>query len=160
MKIGMPKKSLFFKEIREKLGKISPNHFDAINYCFENLTKDGFVLKYSDFEKVITKGTVEMWDVEFKNFKEYIFKQAFQVWKGNDEVQSFTTLRQVLRINWNEKRIKQSIQHNALFQRMVDENGKDILDEDGNIMLFFDGQVRRNKDERIIKWLGELNYAH
>lgn len=158
MKIGMPKQSYFFKEIREKLGKISPNHYDVINYCFQKNKGEGVVLKYADFVNIITSGTEEIFNADYNGFKGYIFKASFNVWKGNKEAQSIRTLKEVLKYHWNEKSIKCSLQHNALF-RKLQKDGKDVLDENGNIQLFFDGTVNRDKGKRILEFLGTLNYC-
>ena len=64
-------------------------------------------------------------------------------------------MEDVLKVVWNAKKIKQSLQHNALFRKRVDADGNDILDEDGNITLYFDGVVRRTKDDRVLKMLAE-----
>lgn len=153
MKIGMPKRSNFFDEIRSSLGKISPNHFDVINHCFDNNSPDGMVLTYDTFHDLMTRNAPDMFDCAFNGFKSYIFKASAHEWIENSAVKKIETLSDVLRIVWNSKRIKQSLQHNALFQRRTDHNGHDILDSDGNITLFFDGVVRRNKSDRVLRML-------
>lgn len=154
MKIGMPKKSLFFNEIRSKLGKSSPNHFDLINYCFENNTPKGLDITYSMFEKLMTNGNEELFNSKFNGFKSYVFKASAHEWIENENTKKIETLKDVMKIFWNSKRIKQSPQHNALFQ--IKENE---LDKEGNIILYFDGVVRRNKSEKILKMLEtEMTY--
>ena len=159
MKIGMPKKSRFFDAIRNSLGKISPNQFDAINYCFDHNTDHGMVLTYDVFERIMLEGVEDMFLSKFNGFKSYIFKANAHEWIENANVKEVETLRDVLNIVWNSKRIKQSLQHNALFQRRQDEQGNDMLDERGNITLFFDGVVRRNKSDRVLKML-ETNMTY
>lgn len=154
MKIGMPKVSHFFDDIRTKLKKISPNHYDVINYC--NVNKG--ILTFDKFKEIVMKDNEEMFKTPFNGFKGYIFKASFKVWKGNNEAQNIRTLEEVLKYHWNEASIKCSIQHNALFRR-VKENGKDILDENGNIKLYFDGTINRDKDKRILEHLSTLNYC-
>lgn len=159
MKIGMPKQSHFFDAIRKVFGKISPNHFDVINYCFDNNTPDGMVLTYAEFERIMLDGVEDMFLSKYNGFRSYIFKANAHEWIENAKVKEIETLRDVLNIIWNSKRIKQSLQHNALFQRRTDHEGNDILDENGNITLFFDGVVRRNKSDRVLKML-ETNMTY
>ena len=155
MKIGMPKKSLFFDQIRKVFGKISPNHFDVINYCFDHNTPEGFVLTYDRFRDVMTKGIEDMFFTKYNGFKSYVFKASAHEWIKNDKVKEIETLEDVLKVVWNAKKIKQSLQHNALFRKWLDADGNDVLDEEGNITLYFDGVVRRTKDDRVLKMLAE-----
>ncbi len=154
MKIGMPKVSHFFDDINTALKKTSPNHYKVINWCDKNKG----VLTFSKFKELITEGNEAMFNADFNGFKGYIFKASFKVWKGNDKAQCVRTLAEVLRFHWNEKSIKCSIQHNALF-RVLQKDGTNILDNEGNIQLFFDGTVNRDKGKRVMDYLGTLNYC-
>jgi len=163
MKIAMPYRSDFFIDIRNALGKGTPNHYDYINYCFDKLesSKNDYVIfTYDEFLKITKETSEDFFTFKTNEFKNYVFKQSFSTWKGNTKVQTMNDFEYLLNVNWNEKRIKQSLQHNVLFRKLQDMDGNDILDSNGNIQLYFDGTINRNKPDRLKKWLGELNYVH
>jgi hypothetical protein len=56
----------------------------------------------------------------------------------------------LLRVVWNDPRHNLSIQKHCLF-RVVGKNGKPILDENGNVRLYFDGRPNLGKKKEVIE---------
>jgi DNA repair photolyase len=139
---GMPYSTNFFKEVRQTLGRVFPSNYDFFNYCFDSIVKG--TVTFDDYVEVMTGGDKEFWNREFKGLSTYIMRVARQVWKGNEEVQGVKTLTDVLRVYWNEKRIHGSPQNNFLLSN-VQRGGENVVDGNGNIVLYFDGSFQRKR---------------
>lgn len=141
-KLGMPKNTELFNDIRNSLGLIFPNQWDVINWCYKQDYKDGLVVTYDDYLKEITKYNPDFYQKEFKHLSNnYILKIAFKVWKGSYKVQNANTFEKIFNIYWNEYGVKASLQRNYLFRLIVDSEGKAIKDSKGNVQLYFDGNI-------------------
>jgi DNA repair photolyase len=128
---GMPYKTDFFIDVRNKLGKCFPSNYDFINYCHE---KGKGIYDFNDYAKALNVLDNEIFNTEFKGLSAYILRVARQVWKGNKEAQSVKTLIDVLKIYWDDKRISGSPQNNFLFQRVIDSETPSV---------YFDGDIKR-----------------
>lgn len=128
-KKGMPFRSTFFDDIKSRLGKTMPAHQDFVNYCFDSKGEAGAVT-FAEFDQVIRGGRGGVFDVAIKGsaIRDYLLRAGFISWKENQRV---PTHRDLLRIVWNDKRHRISIQKHCLFRPTP------RTDEEGNVVLWF-----------------------
>ena len=124
---GYPLPSEFFIDINNKLGKVFPSMYDFLNYCQDNNLQE---ITFNDFYKSLSLNNEQFFEKQFNGMSAYIFRTNRGVWKGNDKVQNISTVKELLNIYWNEKRMSISPQNNYV---MFENKGQ--KDNDGNIIL-------------------------
>lgn len=135
-KKGMPFRTSFFSDVSDQLKVTYPVIQDFVNYCIDKY-KSPALVKYSDYESVMARGKIFDIMDDGNSIRSYLLRAGFPSWLENkDKVHSHKDL---LRITWNDKRVRTSIQKHCLF-RKARKDGKDLLDNDGNIQLYFDGK--------------------
>lgn len=144
MKLGMPFKTDFFKDIRKAFGKIYPNQYDIINYAHE---KGKGVYTFDDFYSV-TVDNKPFFETPFKQVNAYIVKANIHEWAKDEDAKKIFTLKEVLRYIWNNGKIKSSMQRNQAFRVLVEEE-EICKDEKGNVYLYFDGHI--HSTERTVE---------
>jgi len=144
MKLGMPFKTDFFKDIRKEFGMIFPNHYDIINYAHEK-GKGNYT--FDDYYNV-TVDNKKFFEQEFKQVNAYIVKANIHEWAKNEDAKKIFTLKGALNYIWNNGKIKSSLQRNLAFRTIVDD--KNICKDDkNNVILYFDGSI--HPEERIVE---------
>ncbi len=137
---GMPYGTKFFESVNATLGKAMNGNYAFFNSCF---VKGRGVFSFKDYISSIIGVNVDLLGFRGKEMSKYIMAQHRGVWK-TPRYQSARSFEDVLKIIWNEKRLSSSPQNNFLFQA-VTENGVRCVDDDGNILLYFDGgTINRN----------------
>jgi DNA repair photolyase len=144
-KKGMPFRTSFFDDIKKNLGKTMPVLQDFVNYCFKKSGGHGIVVGFDDFINVIAKDSFFHKQIGQNTIRAYLLRSGFLTWKDNQQVHSHKDL---LRIIWNDGRSKLSVQRHSLFA-IAGRDGKRILDENGNVKLYFDGSPHFNKKEVV-----------
>lgn len=139
---GMPYRTRFFDSVNATLGKAMYGNYAFFDSCFE---RGNGVFTFSDYSSAIIGDNTELLSFRGKEMSKYIMAQHRGVWKS-PKCQAARTFIDVLRIIWNEKRLSSSPQNNFLFQA-VTENGVRCVDDDGNILLHFDGG-KINREQR------------
>ena len=135
-KKGMPFKTPFFDDVAVKLNVTYPVIQTFINHCM-NTMKSPSLIKYAEYESVIAQGDIFNIVDNGNNIRSYLLRAGFPSWLENkDKVHSHKDL---LRITWNDKRVRTSIQRHCLF-RVAQRGGKNLLDDNGNIQLYYDGK--------------------
>lgn len=134
-KSGMPFRSEYFNDITKILGKAMPNNQEFLNYAIDNNLKE---LYFSDYKKII--GQHLDLDVEHgtEEIRAYMLRDNTRIW-GAHRYNQVNTFGKLLKIYWNEKRLSQSFQKNYLCE------GTDKLDDDGNIIINFNGDKPKLK---------------
>lgn len=140
-KKGMPYRSSFFDDIRDRLKKTMPTHQDFVNYCFDS-KKNGPVY-FDEFDGIIRhNGGIFNRTIKQNSIRDYLLRAGFVSWKENQEVHSH---KELLRIVWNDPRHRISIQKHCLF-RLTDKK-----DDAGNAVLYFDGTAHLEKKKEVVK---------
>ena len=143
-KLGMPYPTELFNHFRDVFGLIQPSVWDVINHCYNQDYKNGYILTLNDYISVLTKYHTNFFKRPFNNLSNnYFLKYSFSDWKGNSEMQNLETFIDVYKAHWKYNKVRSSIQNNFLF-RVIQKDGNIILDADGNIQLFFNGEIHRH----------------
>ena len=72
-------------------------------------------------------------EVQNSSIKDYLLRSGFQSWKDNKKI---ATHHDLLRITWNDRRSRLSIQNHCSF-RVVGRGGVPLLDKNGDKILYF-----------------------
>lgn len=141
-KKGMPFKTTFFDDIKKRLGKTMPVHQDFVNYCFDNHA-GGSAVAFDEFDRVIRGGRGGVFEMatDRSAFRDYLLRAGFISWKANQKV---PTMRDLLRIVWNDPRHRIAIQKHCLF-KITDKR-----DPEGNAVLWFDGKADLGEKKEVI----------
>jgi len=139
---GMPYRTRFFDSVNATLGKAMNGNYAFFDSCFE---RGNGVFTFSDYFSAIIGDNTELLSFRGKEMSKYIMAQHRGVWKS-PKCQAARSFEDVLKIIWNDKRLSSSPQNNFLFQA-VTENGVRCVDDDGNILLHFDGG-KINREQR------------
>jgi DNA repair photolyase len=129
---GLPYPSDFFMDINKKLGRNYPSMYDFFNYCVKNKLDK---IYFKDFYSALSKGNEKFFEKEFNGLSSYILRINRGVWKGNTKVQSIKTIKEVLNIFWNEKRLTPSPQNNYIMFSKIIKDGNPVIDKAGDIIL-------------------------
>ena len=141
-KKGMPYRTSFFDDIRARIGRTMPLHQDFVNYCFDNHA-DGSPVTFAEFENVICRdGGIMTKTIKQNTIRDYLLRAGFQSWKENQEVHSH---HELLKIVWNDKRHRISIQKHCLYKPTNQR------DAEGNIILYFDKTPSLGKKKEVIQ---------
>jgi DNA repair photolyase len=141
-KKGMPFRSTFFDDVRDRLIKTMPVYQDFVNYCFDNHS-GGSIVMFAEFDKLIrANGGIFDAEIQGSAIRDYLLRAGFVSWKANQRV---PTHRDLLRIVWNDNRHKISIQKHCLFRAT---DGKDA---EGNIILWFDGRAHLERKKEVMR---------
>jgi DNA repair photolyase len=132
LKTGMPMATRFYDEVNETLVKFYPNASMFLDYAAKKFGSNEGVLTVEDYVAALSKGNENFFSRELKMLDAYIATSNINVWANNPEAQGVKTMADVLRIFYNDRRLKQSPQHNWLFNP-IDH------DEAGNLLLKYDG---------------------
>lgn len=143
IKLGMPFKSDFYNGIRNVFPHIFPNQIEFINSANKKGTG---MYSFDDFYNS-TVDNKTFFEREFKEVNRYLLKASIRAWAEKPEAKQIYTLKGVLNEFWNNNKYPQSLQRNQAF-RTITENNKPIFDNNGNILLYFDGGIYPT--ERII----------
>ena len=146
-KKGMPFKSSLFDNIKTRLGKTMPVMQDFINYCFNKYGTSGAVISYPEWESVIAREGIFLKTIKQNNIRDYLLRSGFTSWKANQQVHSH---KELLRICWNDPRPRISIQNHCLF-RVIGKDKRPLLDEDGNVQLYFSGKPYFGKKKEVME---------
>jgi len=130
--IGLPLPNHTFDKLKAKLTKPFPSIYDFFNSC-ENRNNE--LIYFEDFKKSMTAGNEILFEKQYSYIQSYIFRINRNLWKGNEKIQSIRTMSELLNIFWNETKLPRSPQHNKIMFQVLKENGKNVLDENGNIIL-------------------------
>lgn len=133
-KKGMPFASTFPDDVRAHIGKTMPLLQDFVNYCFEK-KPDGGEVRFGEYDRVLRQGRGGVFEMEVQNssIKDYLLRSGFQSWKDNKKI---ATHHDLLRITWNDRRSRLSIQNHCSF-RVVGRGGVPLLDKNGDKILYF-----------------------
>lgn len=113
--MGYPRYTDFFTEIKEKLVKIFPLNHDFFNHVIKS---DKTEFCFEDFYNSIVTDK-ELFERQFKNsLTGYIFKTDMFTYAKIAKSKP-TTLKEILKIYWNTKKIKSSPQNNLLFEKNI-----------------------------------------
>lgn len=134
-KKGMPFRTTFFDDIKERLKFTMPVLQDFVNYCFDRYGSSGAAVTYPEFESIIAQAGIFQRTVRQNAIRDYLLRSGFLSWKENQQVHSH---KELLKIAWNDPRHRISIQRHCLFT-MIGRDGKPEPDPDGNVRLWFDG---------------------
>ena len=141
-KLGQPYPTNIFNNIKSKLNKIFPNLWDVINYCYNIDYSKGYILTIDKYLEILNKEANDFFNKPFKGLgNNYIIRASFQDWKGNLSIQRINTINGIFKMYWNYKRVRASLQNNYLFRLIVNANNEPILDNNNNLMLYFDGDI-------------------
>ena len=141
-KKGMPFRTTFFDDIRAAIGKTMPIHQDFVNYCFDNYAGGGTVT-FQEFDNIIRKtGGVFDAVISGSSIRDYLLRAGLVSWKENQRVPSH---RALLRIVWNDRRHRISIQQHCLF------TPTNVKDEEGNVVLYFDSKPKFSKKKEVMQ---------
>lgn len=141
-KKGMPFRSEFFTEIKNRLGKTFPVLQEFVNWCFDQEHDNGRIFTFKDFLGVMARDELFLRRFAKNDLRAYLLRADFKTWKANRIIQSH---EQLLRLNWNSNRLKTGIQNHSLF-KVVQENGRDKFDAEGNKLLYFNGRPQIKAD--------------
>lgn len=135
-KKGMPFRSTFFDDLKNRLKFTMPVMQDFVNYCFDRYGTTGAAVTYREFEDVIAKDGIFLHTIRQNAIRDYLLRSGFVSWKDNQQIHSH---KELLKIVWNDPRHRISIQRHSLFT-VIGRDGKPSPDPDGNIRLWFDGR--------------------
>jgi len=143
-KLGMPFKTEFYNDIKNIFGKIFPNQYDFINLCHKKGTG---TYNFEEFYNITVDDKV-LFERKFRDINAYLIKSNIHEWANNEEDKKAFSLKEVLRIIWNNDKYPQSLRRNQAFRTVVNKNNEIIKDNNQNILLYFDYGVYPT--ERII----------
>lgn len=137
-KKGMPFASDFYTEVEAALGKAMPSLQPFINECFVRAAK---TVTFGTFAEYVSR-YIPL-DVEMKSnaLRGYLIRSDFNAWKDNKRVDTF---RDLLRITWNDHRLKTCIQRHTLFAPLMDGE-RAVPDSTGNKILLFNQPKKGGK---------------
>jgi len=133
---GMPYKTGFFKSIHASLPRSLNNLYSLIN----NLNEPREV-RFEEYRDVMLFGSEHLLSFSGLEIPKYILNQNRAVWK-NPKRQKIRMFEQLLNVFWNDNGMSASPQNNFLF-RVITDGGNPIVDNDGNIVLWHDGEIHR-----------------
>jgi len=142
----MPYRTELFNEFRRGLGgKQFFVNYDFVQYCFSLDYEKGKLITLKDYLDFMQKGNEEIFDMPFKDLhNNYVLRYAFKLWTTDKEMQNIHTFRQLLTAFWNNLEFRVSMQHNRLFKLVNDSK-----DENGNVLLWFNGLINAPDDWEI-----------
>lgn len=129
-KKGMPFASDFYTEVEAALGKAMPSLQPFINECFARGAETATFGQFAEYCARYLPLDVEM---KSNALRGYLIRSDFNAWKDNKRVDTF---RDLLRITWNDRRLKTSIQRHNLFAPLMDGE-RAVPDSSGNKILLF-----------------------
>lgn len=134
-KKGMPFRSDFYTDIEASLGKVMPSMQPFINECFDRNAETATFGSFADYASRYLPLDVEM---KSNALRGYLIRADFNAWKDNKTVPTF---RDLLRIIWNDRRLKTSIQRHTLFSPLMDGD-QFVADSSGNKILLFNQEKK------------------
>lgn len=135
-KRGMPWRTDIYADMTGCLKTGFPMQQDFVNHCYDIYGDSPAVVTYAEYELVMAHGEIFNYQFPGNQLREYLLRSDFRTWRENND--KVHTHKDLLRIFWNDKRTKTSIQHHCLF-RVLHRGDKPALDTDGNIQLYWDG---------------------
>lgn len=146
VKIGNALYSEFFYDIRKIFDKIFPNQYDLINYCHNEVKKG--IITFNTFYSVSVDNK-HFFEREFKYVNRYILKANIHEWAASKEAKKIFSLKEVLRFIWNNQKIQSSMSRSKAFRIVVNNEGEEIRDKNGNIQLYFNGCLYPKPNRKI-----------
>lgn len=139
---GSPHGTSFHRDIAKALGgKSMPSNDDFLYYLKETYSEPK-IIEFDEYYNFLLKGNEELFSMQFKDIpNNYILRYAFNLWKGNEKIQTINCFRDLLKLIWNNSDFRNCIGVNYMF-RIVKKNEDDYdLDSEKNYKFYYNNQL-------------------
>jgi len=125
------------KVYEKGLGKIFPVQQTFMDELFSKY--DECLIFFDDYYDILVPDEdKELWERPFPSLSSmFLIRKNFSLWRGNPAIQKKNTLKEILRIYWNNSKLNLSIQNNLCIGIAQNDDGTDYY-VNGDIVLFFD----------------------
>jgi hypothetical protein len=141
---GIPHRTNFFENTEKVFGVAKPTFQGFINFLFDRLKSGEKLVTFDVFFRYMSRWSPKLFEARWREteVRAFLLRADFDLWK---QCRGMTTMRELFRVIWNTQKGDIDITNHALFDD-VQKDGKRLVDDEGNLVFYFDGEIRQQKE--------------